>query len=247
MRLSPRRRRRLGWAALAAALGGVAVAVAVLFPNTADVVESPRSNVPATVVVPRKQVPLTPKDKAELVALGKRFVQAAVLRKNPGDAWAIASPALRQGTSHDMWREGAIPVTPYPVATARWRLRYSYPDEAAFEVWVAARSRNLIPMVFGLTLVRDDGKRNGPWLVDSWAPSPSNALGQGPVYRDAMPNPFAPTPRVSATTSPLLLFAPLLLLAGGMGLVGVMVLREWLAGRRVRAHERRRTQQLGRG
>jgi hypothetical protein len=246
MLLSPRRRRRLGYVTLAAAIGGGILAVGLVYPNTAADLETPRSNVPATVVAPRKPVRLDTEDRAQLIALGRRFVQAAVLRKNPGDAWAMASPALRQGASRAMWRSGAIPVTPYPVDSARWRLRYAFADEVAFEVWVEAKDPNLIPMVFGLTFVRGDG-RGKPWLVEDWAPSPANALAQGPVYRDAMPNPFAPTPRASATASPLLLLLPLLLLVGGVGLVAAMVAREWLAARRVRAHERRRARRLGQG
>ena len=226
MYLSPRRRRRLLWTALAAATTGALVALGILMPNTADQPEASRSNVPAIVNVPRKPVALTPARRQALVSLAKRFVFGAVLRKNPDDAWTISSPALRQGTTREMWQHGSIPVTPYPVTAARWRLRYSYADEARFEVWVASDDANLVPMVFGLTFVRD--APSGSWLVDDWAPSPSSVIDQQPVYRDQIADPLARTERASARTSPLVLLLPVGLLGGGL----VLVLATLLGGRR---------------
>lgn len=64
--------------------------------------------------------------KAELRAIRvllRSFVPEAVGRDHPGKAWDLATPAMRSTTTRAEWRQGTLPVFPYPVAKTAYGLR----------------------------------------------------------------------------------------------------------------------------
>ncbi len=64
----------------------------------------------------------------------RKFVQTAVLRKDPAASWDLVTPALRAGTTRTEWSSGNIPVTPFPASAFR---------QAAFQV-TRSRSKNIM-------------------------------------------------------------------------------------------------------
>jgi hypothetical protein len=173
MLASPRLRRRLfKLTLLVAVVGGVAGSF-VLWPNTADrsTIDAPLSDEPAVVAVEPPSVRLTPAAREAALATAKRFVGTAVARENVEDSWALVHPSLRQGLTRREWSTGDIPVTPYPVDSARWRLGYSAQNAVGLEVIVLPKAGSeLRSMVFDLELKALGTGSGRRWLVSSWAP-----------------------------------------------------------------------------
>lgn len=124
-----------------------------------------------------EEVVLTRAARAAVLDVAQRFVTSAVLRTGVAESWELAHSDLRQGLTRREWTTGDIPVVPYPVDTARWRLGYSYVDRVGLEVYVFPRPGERVrAMVFDMELKSQrsgDGRR---WRVASWAP---RASGQG--------------------------------------------------------------------
>jgi len=116
------------------------------------------------------QVPLTPATKRELGRILNRFVPAAVLRRNPGAAWDLATPSLRAGDSRADWQHGAIPVIPYAARGPRWDewyLRYSYADEIDMQVILMPSKREQRgPIAVDVNF----RKIKGHWRIDGFMP-----------------------------------------------------------------------------
>ena len=91
-----------------------------------------------------------------MIATAARFVDTAVKRDHAERAFELVGPNLRNGTTKADWREGDIPVVPYPVDDARWRFDYSYTDEIGLQVAVfPAAGVDVRPMVFNMSLHAD--------------------------------------------------------------------------------------------
>ena len=125
---SPRRRRRTAWASGLAALVGGLVTVGLLWPNTAEKVPSVVEPGKPRVYHEPKRVTLTRTSRAQALTTAANFVKTAVARRNVDRSWLLASPALKAGYTRKEWSAGEIPVVPYPVAQAKWKLDYSYAD-----------------------------------------------------------------------------------------------------------------------
>ena len=173
MLASARLRRRLfKLTLLVAVVGGVAGSF-VLWPNTADESqdEAPRSGEPAAAAEQPRPVRLTAAAPEAAIATAKRFVGTAVARENVRDSWALVHPSLRRGMTPREWATGDIPVTPYPVDSARWRLGYSAVDSVGLEVVVLPEAgADVRSMVFDLELRALGTGAGRRWLVSSWAP-----------------------------------------------------------------------------
>jgi hypothetical protein len=232
---SPRFRRRLLKIGAFAGVAGASAVVAVVFWNTGTSYEAPLSTEPAIVPKQKKSVSLAAGERREVIATAARFVRTAVRRERLHESYDLVSTNLRQGLSRSDWLEGEIPVQPYPVAAARWKLDYSYADEVGLSVYVVPDAGEpLRPMVFNVSLTRE---RKGPWLVDAWTPGPSNAStpeSNGRTFSLGDSAPIVP-PGGDARISGIWLLVPVALLFSGFAAVLLHLLRE---RRRVRRAER---------
>ncbi len=167
---SPRFRRRLIKVSLLGAVVGAGALVSILFWNTATVVETPLYGT-ADLYAPRIPVKMAAAERRQVIATAARFVDTAVKRDHAERAFELVGPNLRSGTTKANWREGDIPVVPYPVDDARWKFDYSYTDEIGLQVAVfPTAGANVRPMVFNMSLRADRAGPKRRWLVDSWAP-----------------------------------------------------------------------------
>lgn len=214
---SPRlRRRALRLALLAAALAGAAL-VLVLFGNTSPLVESP-TRPGGDVYVAPLPVELSAAERRSVLATAARFVQNAVRREHAEQAYDLVGPSLRGGTSRADWRRGDIPVVPYPVADARWKLEYAYADEIGLQVAVfPAAGATVRPLVFDLSLRAFGSGESRRWLVESWSPRGGGGRAR-PTPGDGSPfRVDAPPASASARLGAIWLLAP-------VGLVALVVL-----------------------
>src|SRR6185503_11292440 len=122
---SPRFRRRLIRVSLLGAAVGAGALVSVLFWNTSTLVETPLHGT-ADLYVSPIPVKMSAAERRRVIATAARFVDTAVRRDHAELAFALVGPNLRNGTTKANWREGDIPVVPYPVDDARWKFDYSY-------------------------------------------------------------------------------------------------------------------------
>jgi hypothetical protein len=125
----------------------------------------------ADVYAPPLPVRLEPAERRAAIATAAAFLETAVRREHAERAYDLVAPSLRGGTTRSDWRRGDIPVIPYPVDGARWRLDYSYAGEIGLQVAVFPEpGAALRPMVFDLSLRAFGGGAARRWLVDSWSP-----------------------------------------------------------------------------
>jgi hypothetical protein len=138
------------------------------------------------------------------------FVPAAIGRHDSVRAWPLATKAMRLGSDKGEWRNGFLPVTPFPVVGASfhaWTLDSATKDRASIVLLVHLKKGSPLGAVSFNIAVRKVG---GRWLVDSAAPaatfaaegSDSKILAQpdfapagGPAYSKV---PFSKTGRLSA-------------------------------------------------
>jgi hypothetical protein len=169
---SPRRRRRLAWGCGLVAIAAGLVTVGLLWPNTAEQRPEVREPGKAQVYHEPQHVKLTHKARAQALATAANFVKTAVARQNVERSWPLVSASLKQGYTLSEWKRGTIPVVPYPVATAKWKLDYVYANALGLQVLVFPREgTGERPNLFFMELkpTGDAGHRH--WVVDSWTPS----------------------------------------------------------------------------
>jgi hypothetical protein len=227
---SPRFRRRAAKLAGLGVVAGAAAVVSILFWNTGHSYDSPvRPNEPAIVPEVEHSVALTEKERRQALDTAARFVQTAVRREHTVDSFELVSEQLRSGYSRGEWARGNIPVQPYPVDAARWKLDYSYEEEIGLSVYVIPRrGEQLRPMVFLLSLTRAP---SGEWVVDSWVPRPGSN-GSSPPTGQSWSSAAAPGSAGSAATAPsgrmsgIWLAVPVALLLSGVAFGLFHVARE---------------------
>ena len=149
---SPRFRRRALRGGLLLAVVASGALVSIFFWNTATVVETPLHG-RADLYVPPIPVKMAAAERRQVIATAARFVETAVKRDHAERAYELVGPNLRNGTTLAHWREGDIPVVPYPVDDARWKFDYSYADEIGLQVAVFPEAGESVrPMVFNMSL-----------------------------------------------------------------------------------------------
>ena len=236
---SPRWRRRLGWSLGALAVVGGVTAIALLYPNRAErASEEALGREQAKIYTPPKHIELTREQRAHLLATAANFVTHAVARHGVEQAYDLTAPSLRGGLTRSQWRSGEIPVVPFPVKEARWKLEFSDEDAIGLQVLLFPRARSgLKPELFNMELAaRGNGER---FLVTSWSPSgvaSSPTPAQGSVGVGGVPNlGDSFDGQAQARLGSHWLLAPLVLFA----LVPLVVIgfftRGWLRGRRAAA------------
>lgn len=136
-------------------------------------------------------VPTVPKQELRAIrVLLRSFVPAAVGRDHPGTAWALATPAMRVSTTHAQWRQGTLPVVPYPVANTPYGIRpiSVEPGDVTFDLMLQPKKGSNTGVLVYTTEVQRVG---GRWLVASMAASAQFAGPGAPATIMAQPD-YAP-------------------------------------------------------
>jgi len=143
---------------------------------------------------------MTPAIQREVDAVIERFVRTAVVRRDPGSAWSIASPNLRAGSTLADWRRGDLPAHPYPASALRaidWRVVYREPDRLGIDVMLVPEARSSAAVSVSTAELTPVGRGSARrWLIDSWAPVAT--LGGGEAA--------APAPTETAAAAPKLAY-----------------------------------------
>jgi hypothetical protein len=235
---SYRWRRRLMWLAVTTAAVAGAVTVALKWPNTTPKVPGP-SNVRVHVdSTPPKPVRLKLHNKAASLAVASRFIDTAVARKDIEESWSLVSPEFRAGFTREQWNTGDLPVVPFPVQEAKWKLQYSDVEGVGYTIALLptkASHQQAQVFMIGLHPLGSGKKRH--WVVDTWQAAPINAMsvpggggaGGGNVLGQA-------TPRLSPLSESRESAAWLLLPVGLLSLIVLVPLSiaivNWYRGRR---------------
>ena len=178
---SPRRRRRLAWGSGIVSFVGGLVAVALLWPDVERPPET-MSTEPAVVITEPANVPLTKEARAATIGVANVFLKTAVKRDHPERSWEVVHPALREGYTKASWATGDIPVIPYPVDAAIYRLDYSHPNLVGWKVSVyPPKGSTQQPMTFYMDVTFSGAGAERRWRVSNWSPASmlSSASGGG--------------------------------------------------------------------
>ena len=171
-----RLRRFAPWVGGLLLVAGIAAAIVSFAPNR-NAPPQVLSKTPVKTPVKEKTVPLRPAE----TNVARQFLKTAVARADLDAAWKISGPNVRGGLSYKEWLKGDIPVIPYPIkslATARFKIDYSYANEAVLEVALLPKTgASIKPQVFylGLKLLRGPGGKRH-WVVDNWVPRSSTLV-----------------------------------------------------------------------
>jgi hypothetical protein len=221
------------------ALVGSAVAIGLRYPNTAADTAGPApSGGQAKVYKAPKPVELTRSQRARVLATAANFVTHAVARRKVDEAYDLTAPSLRGGLTRAQWRSGTIPVVPFPVEEARWKLEYSDEDAVGLQVLLLPTADSgLRPELFNMELASTGNGAQERFLVTSW--SPSGLAGGGvpaaaSVGAGGVPN-LGESFDGQARLGSRWLLAPLLLFSLVPLVVIGFFVRGWLRGRRVAA------------
>jgi hypothetical protein len=238
---SPRRRRRLLWAAGFAMLAILVGIAAKAMPNGEELpAETFGAQRAVDVPAEEKLVKLTRRDRTAINRTLDRFVPAAVARRNPADAYAVSTPNLRGQATARQWRTGDIPVHPFPARGRTfhgWTLNYAMRDHVNLDLLVMPDLRKeRRPIAFTIDLE----KVRGQWLVDAvlpiavFAPLPPQG-NRGPVIStyDLVPSNVRGGAASKSRLSHAWFALPFVLVVGGIVLVGGLVVRSWLRDRRI--------------
>ena len=234
---SPRFRRRLAWTAGALGLVGLAVTIGIKYPNTAErAPEATPAGSQGYVYREPKHVELTKVERARMLATAANFVTHAVARRKVEEAYDLAAPSLRGGLTRSQWRSGTIPVVPFPVEQARWKLEYSDEDAIGLQVLLLPTAKSgMRPQIFNMELAPAGKGERQKFLVTSWAPGavsgasgPSPAASSGP---GGVPN-LGGSLDGQARLDQRWLLAPVLLFSLVPLIVIGFFVRSWLRGRR---------------
>jgi len=230
---SPRFRRRALKVGLLLTVAVASALVSIFFWNTATVVETPLHG-RADVYVPPIPIKMAPAERRAVIATAALFVETAVRREHAERAYELVGPNLRGATTRDEWRDGDIPVVPYPVDDARWRFDYSYANEIGLQVAVFPQPGATVrPAVFNVSLRSVGAGAKRRWLVDSWSP---RGGGGGSRPNRSEGSPFrvdlAPPPGASTSLGAIWLLVPASLVALALLVPAALFVIECVRSRR---------------
>jgi hypothetical protein len=169
-------RKALPWIVGVVVVGVIVGVVGWRYSNTGHSTATPLTNLPAKDV---SQVPRTVKLPREATRVARKFIETAVARKNLPQAYSLVTSEIRQGQTLKEWNTGNIAVVPYPVDAVQYapmKIDFSYPNEALIEIALLPKKGS---KVRGLLFQMDLVKRNGKWLVNTWAPRSSPPVPNG--------------------------------------------------------------------
>ena len=185
---SPRRRRRLGWSAVAVLAAGAAAIAVVLLPGSPEPV--PQHLRKGAWVDNEKPVRLSPTMRRGIDNTLAKFVPAAVLRRDLPIAWQLAGPDLRAGLTRREWMRGNLPVFKFPwrenpAALKGWRPFFTYRSRVGFDLMLLpAKGSKKGAIVVSVDLVR----RGSNWLVNYWNVTATLSAPGEPVYVTGVPD-----------------------------------------------------------
>ncbi len=165
--------------AVAAAVVVGAVVTALEWPNTAPKEAGPAGKVRLNYSTP-KNVRLKVTEKSLALAVASRFIDTAVARKNVDKAWDLVSPEFRAGVSRKEWDSGSMPIPPFPVQQARWKLSYSDVEGVGFQMaLLPTKQSHERAQVFLIELRPVRSGKKHTYLVSSWQAAPTNGIQTG--------------------------------------------------------------------
>jgi hypothetical protein len=220
-------------------LVGAAVAIGVMYPNTGNETSGAPQGGQARVYKAPKHIELTREQRARVLATAANFVTHAVARRKVEQAYDLTAPSLRGGLTRAQWRSGTIPVVPFPVEQARWKLDYTDEDAIGLQVLLMPTAGSgLRPELFNMELAASGTGAKQKFLVTSWSPSGLAGGGMpeaaGSVGAGGVPN-VADSFDGQARLGSRWLLAPIILFALVPLIVAGFFVRGWLRGRRVAA------------
>jgi hypothetical protein len=232
-------RRRSAWIGAGLAIVAGAVVAGVKWPNTAEEPPQVFSGEQAYVYREPKESELTRVERARALSTAANFVTHAVARRRVDLAYDLVDPNLKAGMTRAEWSKGAIPVVPFPVDEARWKVEYSYGDALGLQVLLLPTAKSkLRPAVFAMELTPTGNGKAHRWLVSSWAPTGMT----GGAAPSAQSTGTAGVPNLGATLSggearldTRWLLAPIALISLVPLIVAGFYLRGWRRGRRAEA------------
>ncbi len=234
--MSYRAWRRLLWGVGASTMLAAATVSAVFFWNTADATETFSGGKADIFVAPERHT-LTKAELAAVVSVAQRFVRTAVARDRPERAYELVGADLRGGLTRKEWATGAIPVVPYPVDTARWKVEYSNTDGVGLLVMLYPDKnvRDVRPAVFSMNVVSVGTGAKSRWLVNGWVPK-----GGSPSTVESAVGPVAAAgeelERVAVRASDVWLLVPVVLISLIFVVPGIFFVRERRVARRMRRY-----------
>jgi hypothetical protein len=173
---SPRRRRRLAWAAGSLAAAGTVVGTLLALVPTVNAPSAapPPGAPPAVHVVQPRTVRLSAADRRRIAGTLLSFLDTAVIRVDTGRSYDLVTPRLRTGYTRAQWAGGTIPVVPFP----RRSQLTAFTVTGSFRNDVLTRVKLVPPAGSSLRAESFDAELRAAgtgthrrWLVDSWTPS----------------------------------------------------------------------------
>jgi hypothetical protein len=134
---------------------------------------------------------LSPADRAGIDRTLDVFVPAAIARRHPERAWALATAAMHLGGDRAEWAQGSLPVPPFPVVGTTfhaWTVDSLGPRRADIVLLVHLRKGAPLGAVSFDIALRKVHER---WLVDSAVPAATFAAPDADSQVLAQPD-FAP-------------------------------------------------------
>jgi hypothetical protein len=232
-------RKRAAWIGGGLAALAAVVFVGVKWPNTSEEAPQSFSNEQGYVYREPKAVELTRIERAKALSTAANFVTHAVARRKVERAYDLTAPSLRAGITRAQWRTENIPVVPFPVEEARWKIEYSYSDALGLQVLLLPTAKSkLRPTVFAMELTPTGKGKAHKWLVSSWAPTGMTG-GGAPAARQTgaggVPNIGATLEGGEARLDARWLLAPIALIGLVPLIVAGFYFRGWRRGRRADA------------
>jgi hypothetical protein len=107
-----------------------------------------------------------------------KFILTAVQRKNLAQAWPLAGPNIRAGTTYKEWLTGDIAVVPFldPIKGASYRLTARHANALDLQVLLYAKNPKKVPIPFEMTLQRVGAGKARHWVVNNWWPSAGGGI-----------------------------------------------------------------------
>jgi len=238
---SPRRRRRLGWTTVAAAVIGAGAVVITLLPNAEKQADSALVEKGATTAAEGPPLALVPARRREIDRLVRNFTVTAVTRADPAAAWKLVSPAMQAAVSRKAWDRGDLPgVLPFEERALKgisWKVVYRTPKRVGLDVLVVAKSGSTQrTLVYQADLVLTGGRL----LIDAWAPQAALVGGALPKAAPGPPAAEGQSPNARGRLDARWLLVPAAIVATLLLVPATLLARNVLRARRgARDHGRR--------